>query len=247
MRILLLDLERSPVIATVWGLRDQNISIDQLIGDSEVLTWAAKWHRAPRIMDGSLLRDGKRAMLASVHLLMDEADAIVTWNGNGFDLKVLRKEFLLLGYKPPAPIKSIDLLPVSRRQFYFTSHKMDYVAQQLGIGRKMPHEGHQMWLDCMDRKPEAFAKMLKYNRHDVVLLEGIYERFMAWIPNHPSRAAQAGVVCCPNCGSENFVRNGWAYTQALKYPRYVCQAKGCGKYFRGTKTASIKGARIVGI
>lgn len=245
MKILLLDIERAPVLATIWSLFDLRVSTDQIIGDSYVLTWAAKWVGQKAIMDGSLLRDGNRGMLKAVRALIDEADAVVTWNGNNFDLKVLHKEFLLLGLKPPAPIKSIDLLPISRGKFYFTSHKMDYVAQQLGVGRKLPHEGHQMWLDCMERKPEAFEKMLRYNRHDVVLLAGIYEKFLPWIPHHPNHSLYNDRKCCPNCGSENFVRNGFYYSTVTKCPKYICRA--CGKYFRGTRAEKPTGERVVGI
>lgn len=103
-----------------------------------------------------------------------------------------------------------------------------------------------MWLDCMNKKPAAFKEMLEYNRNDVVLLEAIYERFLPWIPNHPNRSAHSGVECCPNCGSEDFYRNGWAYTALLKYPRFRCRP--CGKFFRSNKTVSLpKGSRFIGM
>jgi DNA-directed RNA polymerase subunit RPC12/RpoP len=85
---------------------------------------------------------------------------------------------------------------------------------------------------------KAWKMMEKYNRQDVVLLERLYDRLKPWIRNHPNHSAHSGEPCCTNCGSENFVRNGWAFTQLLKYPRYRCND--CGKYFRGNKTASLR-------
>lgn len=245
MRILFLDIEVSPTLATVWGIFNQNIAINQLIGDSEVLTWVARWYGEKEYHTGSLLRDGKRKMLKNVHDLLDAADAVVTWNGNGFDLKVLNKEFLLKGMSPYAPVKSVDLLQVSRNRFRFISNKMDYVAHQLGLGGKKRHRGHQMWLDCMARKPSAFAEMLEYNKQDVVLLEKLYVRFLPWITNHPNHSAYAERAVCTNCGSEDVQRRGTAVTRQMHYQRFQCG--NCGSWFRGSKPIKRAGERMVSV
>lgn len=233
MRVLFLDIETSPTVATVWGLFKQNIAINQLIGNSEVLTWVAKWAGERECINGSLMRDGKHRMLARMHKLLSEADAVVTWNGNGFDLKVLNKEFLLQGMTPPAPYKSVDLLATARKQFRFTSNKLDYVSQQLGIGSKVKHRGHQLWLDCMARKREAFDEMLRYNTRDVILLERVYKRLRPWVRNHPNHSLDR--ACCPNCGHKHVQQRGTYTTAAGVYPRFQCQSAACGKWFRGAK------------
>ncbi len=87
-------------------------------------------------MFDSIQKSGKQKMLDSVHKLLDEADAIVHYNGSRFDIPILHKEFLLAGMPPPAPAKQIDLLQVARRQFRFVSNKLDYVSQALGLGSK---------------------------------------------------------------------------------------------------------------
>jgi uncharacterized protein len=232
-RILFLDIECSPTLATVWGLFKQNIGINQLLGSSEILTWCAKWHDEKPIIDGSLLRDGKRPMLRKMHKLLSDAEAVVTWNGNGFDLKILNKEFLLQGMNSPEPYRSIDLLATARRKFRFTSNKLDYVAQQLGLGKKVEHRGHQLWLDCMAGKKSAYAEMLVYNRHDVVLLERIYDRMGAWVTGKPNASIDAGHVC-PACGSEKLQARGWAQTKTRRYARWQC--KGCGAWSQSVRS-----------
>lgn len=181
------------------------------------------------------MRDGKRRMLKKMHGLLEEADAVVTWNGNGFDLKILNKEFLLHGMAPPAPYKSVDLLATSRDKFRFTSNKLDYVAQQLGLGAKVKNRGHELWLDCMNRKASAFAEMLVYNRQDVVLLEKIYDKFMPWVSGHPNHAMynETGELACPKCGSERMNRRGVFRGATVTYHRYQCQEPGCGAWARG--------------
>lgn len=235
MKLLFLDTETSPTIATVWGLFNQNIAINQLIGNSEVLTWVSKWYGEKDYQDGSLMRDGKKKMLKRIHALLDEADAVVTWNGNGFDIKVLNKEFLLQGMPPPAPFKSIDLLATARKKFRFTSNKLDYISQQLGLGSKVKHRGHQMWLDCMNRKREAFDEMLRYNKKDVTLLEKVYKKLLPWVSNHPNHSVFGNTECCPNCGGKKFQKRGPHITSTGTYQRYQCSNKRCGKYFRGAK------------
>lgn len=232
MKTLFLDVELAPLLATVWGLYNQNIGLPQLLGTSEVLTWCAKWRGVKGVLDGSLMRDGKKRMLRRVHRLMCEADEVVTWNGNSFDIKVLNKEFLLVGLTPPAPFKSVDLLQISRKRFRWASHKLDHVAQQLGVGKKVKNRGHELWLDCMNRKREAFDEMLEYNAVDAILLEGIYEKFQPWISGGVNRSIYEGKLCCPRCGSTKFQRRGTYLSHAGRYLRYQCGVEGCGKWFR---------------
>lgn len=227
MRTLFLDIEISPTLATVWGLFRQNIAINQITGNSETLTWCAKWGGEKEILDGSLMRDGKKRMLRRIHKLLSEADAVVTWNGNSFDLKVLNKEFLLQGFHAPAPFKSVDLLGVARKRFRFTSNKLDYVAQQLGLGSKVKHRGHDLWLECMARKREAFDEMLVYNRQDVVLLERIHDRMGSWVIGMPNHSILSGHVC-PHCESERLQRRGYQATATKRYARFAC--RDCGKW-----------------
>ena len=103
MKILLIDIEVAPNTAHVWGIFDQNISINQLLESSYTLCYAAKWYGESKIMFDSIQKSGKQKMLDSVHKLLDEADAIVHYNGSRFDIPILHKEFLLAGMPPPAP------------------------------------------------------------------------------------------------------------------------------------------------
>lgn len=245
MRTLFLDIETSPTLATVWGLWNQNIAINQLLGNSEVLTWVAKWEGEKELYSGSLMRDGKRRMLRRIHRLLNEADEVVTWNGNGFDLKVLNKEFLLLKLPPASPFKSVDLLATARKKFRFTSNKMDYVAKQLGLGGKLKHRGHEMWLDCMSRKREAFDEMLEYNEADVVLLEQIYHKFVPWVSSGANRSIFESSIVCPRCASTEFTKRGYYLSKSGKYARYQCANEDCGAWFRSPNVIKRNATRVV--
>jgi DNA polymerase elongation subunit (family B) len=239
LKILHLDIEISPSLATVWGLFNQNININALQGNSEVLTWAAMWHGEEDILYSGLHFATKRQMIQAVYDLLNEADVVVTYNGDRFDLKILNKEFLELGMTPPAPYKSIDLYKVVKRNFRFTSNKMDYVAKQLGIEGKTDHRGYQMWLDCMDGDVAAFEEMSEYNRQDVVILENLFNRLQGWIKGL-NYSVFTGELVCPECGGSHYQKRGPAILKTGIYQRFQCQNKLCGHWFRSQKNEAAK-------
>lgn len=236
MRTLLVDIETAPNKAYVWGLWDQNIGLNQLETSSHILCWSAKWLGESEITYSGINHVSPKRMLGRIHKLLDEADVVVHYNGIKFDIPTLNKEFIKHGFKPPSPYKQVDLLQVCKRSFRFESNKLQYVSVALDIGSKVKHEGFELWIKCMNKDPRAWARMERYNRGDVVLLEKLYHRLRPWIEKHPSHAAHDGIECCPKCGSEKFQRRGFAVANMLKYARYQCQA--CAGWFRGNKTTT---------
>jgi predicted RNA-binding Zn-ribbon protein involved in translation (DUF1610 family) len=114
---------------------------------------------------------------------------------------------------------------------------MGYVSDQFKLGNKLKHQGHELWLHCMNPKSEEYNSswdiMEEYNIQDVILLESLYDRLVGWVPGHPNHSAQTGDHVCPNCGSRHLQRRGTHITQALSYQRYQC--KDCGKWSRSRK------------
>ena len=244
MKILLLDIETSPNLAHVWGLWQQNVGTNQLLEASEVMCWAAKWYDNKEVMFMSNQTSSHTHMISVMHSLLDEADVVVHYNGKKFDIPTLNKEFLLYGYAPPSPYKQIDLLRVVRSNFKFPSNKLDYVAQRLGVGKKVKHEGHEVWIKCMNKDPQAWKKMERYNKQDVVLLEKVYDILLPWIKSHPNHNLYVddGHVCT-NCGSSHLIKRGFNRTVGGVYQRYQCTD--CGSWSQGTK--SVKSVEVKGI
>lgn len=236
MKKLFIDIETSPNTAYVWGLFKETIPLARLIESSEILCYSAKWYKEDKVFFDSIFYNDTTSMLEGIHRLLDDADEVVHYNGRAFDIPCLNKEFLLNGIDPPAPYKQTDLLLVARNKFRFTSNKLDYVAQQLGLGKK--HEtDFKLWVDCMNKDPVAWKKMEEYNKNDVILLEKVYEKFAAWIGSSANYGLyENSTILCPTCGSTSYQRRGFAYTKSRKYRRYHC--KSCGSWFRDTKCES---------
>lgn len=234
----------------MWGLWNQNIGIQHILGNSEVLCWAAKWVGEDQTYFSSVQWTTKKRMLKAIYELLEEADAVVTYNGKAFDLKILNKEFALMGWSKPSPYKNIDMLQVMRSQFRFTSNKLGYIGPQFGLGGKSKHHGHELWLSCMNPKSEDYIEswkvMEEYNVQDVHLLESLYLKVRGWIPNHPSYSALENSHVCPNCGSTHLQSRGTTMTAALRYRRWQCVD--CGKWSRSKVADKVdRSKQLVGI
>lgn len=232
MKILILDIETEPHKTYTWGLFNQNIGITQIEEPGRMLCFAAQWYGEREVMFWSTHHDGRDAMVQSAWALLDEADALVTYNGDKFDIPHLNREFLEAGLLPPAPYASIDLIKTVRRQFKNASNKLDWVVQRLGLGAKTSHPGFQLWLDCMAGLPSAWALMKRYNCQDVRITSKLYKKLLPWIMSHPNVSLHEGNTSgCKNCGSFKYTLEGNAYTSMGVFKRMRC--KDCGKWRRG--------------
>lgn len=242
MKTLVLDIETRPSLGYVWSLWDQNVSLSQLVEVGDVICFGAKWLDKKKVIFKSVHHHSKEEMVQEAWNLMDEADAIIHYNGRAFDIKHLNREFLLMGLKPPSPHKDIDLLTVTRRKFKFLSNKLQHVASELGIGEKVEHSGFQLWVDCMADDKSAWKKMREYCEGDVLLTEELYYVLRPWDTTHPSVPLYNGEdkdthhPGCKNCGSHDLQRRGYAFTSQSKFQRFVC--KECGTWGRTTSRES---------
>lgn len=242
MKILHLDIETAPNTVHVWGLWNVNVSIKQVLNSSHTLCWAAKWEGDKRVMFNSVQESSRKVMIREIYELINQADAVVHFNGNRFDMPTLNKEFVLLGMTPPATYRNIDLYSACKRAFRFPSFKLDYIVNELGIGGKVNHKGHQLWIECMRLAGVSEAEYLsawrimkRYNKQDVNITQALYRRILPWIQGHPNWNAynDDGVTVCVNCGGDRIHRKAMHHTAVFMYKRYRCAD--CGKWMRGRK------------
>lgn len=238
VKILYIDIETAPHTAYVWGLFKETVNSERIIDTGRVLCFAYRWNNDKKIHFVSE-RDGRAKMLDEAHRVLDEADIIVTYNGNKFDIPMLNRELIKGGYPPPAPSKQIDLYRVVRSRFRFASNKLDMVASELNLRRKVRHSGFDLWVRCMAGEPKAWAKMERYNKRDVLILEKLYHRVLPWIKGHPNVALFSSSKpvlsrpACPACGEAKLTSRGFATNKSRTYRRYQCSA--CGSWSRSEK------------
>lgn len=232
-KALLIDIETSPNVGDIWSLWNQNVSLNQLRESSRMICFAAKWKGEKKVHFYSEFHNDREEMLSRAWELMSEADALIHYHGNGFDVPSLNKEFLFQGWSPPKSSKQIDLYRVVKKHFKLPSYKFDYVAQKLGCGGKIHHEGHTLWVKCMAGDPKAWATMKKYNIQDTVLLEDVYKQLLPWITNHPNQNLYNDKLVCTNCGATEMTDGGFTFTNTGVYKQYQCDH--CGTWVRENK------------
>lgn len=225
---------------------EQNVSIDQISEKDYILCWAAKWYDNGYIYEAGLDTHSQKAMLKEMYKLLDEADAVVHYNGKKFDIPWLNREFLQVGLTPPSPYKQIDLVNTVKQQFRFPSNKLDFVSRALGLGKKIKTD-FSLWVGCMKDDAESWGKMREYNVNDVVLLEKLYVKLLPWIPHHANYSIHNAedALCCPNCGGIHLQKRGFYRTESSEYQRYKCLD--CGKWCRDNKILNRNSFRTVGL
>ena len=229
-KILVLDIETRPAKAYVWRAFKENIGTDQIIDGGGVICVGAKWLGDRHCELFSDWEHGHYTMLSEIHKMMSEAEAIVTYNGDRFDIPHLLGEFVLHGFPPPPPVASIDVVKQIKK-FRFFVNRLAYIGPLLRVGEKVKHEGFELWSKVMDGDPAAQKKMGVYCIQDVRLLEKLYLKVRPFMQNHPFLGEGSGV--CPNCGSSHVQHRGWRRTRCFRIQRIQCQD--CGSWSSGTR------------
>jgi hypothetical protein len=231
-RILFLDIEWKPATAYVWQLFDVNVALNQVIDDGGLLCFAAKWLGDRRAQFHAEWDScGRKGMAEAAHALLSEADAIVTYNGDRYDIPKLRGEFLLADLAPPPPHTSIDIYRTIKK-LGLLSGKLAYIGPKLVGSGKVKHEGMELWIKAMQGCPKARRTMKRYNIGDVTLLEDVYLKVRPYITNHP-HLGMTGPLQCGACQSHQVQSRGVRRTKASFIQRYQCQA--CGAWGDGKR------------
>lgn len=236
-KILIFDIETTPNLAYVWRTYKENVAPGQMVEHSHVLCYAAKWLGEKEVLFDSMQgdKDDKR-VCKSLWKLFDQADVVVAHNGNAFDVLCMNARWVFHGFPPPSAYKQVDTLRLAKQMFRFQINKLDYIARYLGIGRKVEHEGFDLWLKCMRDDKQGWKKMQEYNIQDVLLLEEVYLKLRAWDRKHPivSLMYDDDERRCPVCGSMHIKSlTKSSYTAASEYKTFRCE--NCGKVMRSRK------------
>lgn len=238
-KILILDIETSPMKAYVWKRWKENISLDQTISEWFMISWSAKWLDSSDIMGEVLtseeaINENDFRIVKSLWLLLDEADIVIAHNGSRFDIPKINSRFIINGFPPPKPYRQIDTLITAKKVFGFSSNKLDALATYFGIPNKI-ETNFSLWKRSLEGDKEALSYMLKYNKQDVDILEKVYLKLRPWIYRHPNINNEPDK--CPYCGSTSYVlQDKPVKLEVNSYNLYRCSE--CQGYFRGTKVAS---------
>lgn len=247
-RVLLFDIETAPLLAFIWHPADDYVPHDRLRQESFMLSWSAKWYDEETVLSDYLSpREVKKQddsrLVHNLALLIRKADVVVAHNGAGFDIPMLNNRLLLLGLEPLPPVRVIDTMLLARKAFRLPYNKLDFLADKL-LGEKKIKTDFDLWkriyLDPHGKSEYAegltpMQYMAKYNKRDVVLLEGVFRALLPYVHNLPRLVDPEynGEAVCPYCGSASRTKRGFHHTNASRYQRYQCND--CRRYHRDAK------------
>lgn len=237
-KVLLFDIENSPLISYTWGIWEQNVV--EVKEEWYILCFAYKWLGEKQthfisLPDFESYEKNKKddeALVKELHKLFEQAEVIIAHNGDAFDIKKANSRFIQHRLEPPSFYKTIDTLKIARRYFKFDSNKLDRLGQYLKVGRKEKNMDFSVWLGCMEGDLKVWKKMETYNKQDVVLLEKIYYKLRSWDLQSPNmNLVLGGIYSCPRCGSEHTQKRGVRHTKTCSYQSYQCM--NCGGWSQG--------------
>lgn len=245
-RVLILDIETAPMLAYVFDRKEQYIRPDQIRDDWFVLAWSAKWLGNPDItyrsqQKASNLANDKK-ILTEIRDLLNEAEVVITQNGERFDGPKLNARFILQGLRPPSPYTHYDTCKLASKVAKFTSNSLEYLADKLNVKyKKLKHRkfpGMKLWKECLAGNKSAWDEMKIYNIRDVLATEELFFTLRAWAPQKfpqifdiTDEASQ-----CSTCGYEGYMREGkLRKTRKLAYRQHQCPK--CGSWQQGVKVS----------
>jgi DNA polymerase elongation subunit (family B) len=233
-RILILDIETKLLDLRAFGIRDQFIAHTQIrdIPASARLIHCIglKWLGERKVTVLTEWEHGYSGMIRGCRDMLDEADAVVGFNHENFDMRKLNGQFAIEGIALPKPPTNIDIFKTARKMG-FPSSKLDYLSQAFGIGSKVKHPGFEMWDKVLDGCDKARAKMARYCAGDVRLTEQLYNRLLPYLDNYPHLRERSGHVC-PKCTGA-MTSQGWKRTKHYKIQSLKCSA--CGSWGQGRR------------
>lgn len=239
-------MEVSPNIGWFWKPEHYTrVYHDNIILEGAIICICYKWAGERSVH--SLTWDSKhneRQMLLEFIKVMNEADELVTHNGDKFDIVWVRTRCLVNGVPMMPDYVSIDTYKEAKHKFNFMSNKLSHIAKVCGLGAKLDTGGAVLWkrvlmgeteLENKDfwkrlllgNNPAALRKMVRYCKNDVTLLERIWDKMNPYLKarSHFGPTTKS----CPECGSESVTVS--KYTVSAAGTHKVCyQCKTCGKY-----------------
>lgn len=245
MKTLYIDVETSPNLAYVWRLWDQNVGLSQVVEQTEILCFAYMWEGDTKARTVDIWNDGKRAMASQLHDLLTEADLVVGYNSQSFDMKLINSLLAEEGFGPPAPYKQFDLYREAKKVFKWPSMKLQNVLDRLGLENKLSTGGFELWLGCLEGDWDSIGLMLAYNKQDVEIMPALMERLRPWSRSYPNKSLFVDTEnpICPRCGSTHVGPRGQYTSGVGTFQKWYC--KDCESWSRSPKSS--KGLRRAGL
>ncbi len=216
-KIIIWDVECTPMINYTWNLYPSYISHDAVIQDWTLICGCWKELGEDKVHSIAIKDVGDDfEVVSTLRDTLASADVIIHHNGDKFDMKKLNTRLIYHNLPPLPKITTIDTVKEYRKVAAFSSNKLDYLSTYLTGSGKL-HTEFSLWTRIMAGDKKAVKEMVEYNKVDVQKTEEIYERIVPYMKNPPHMGAMMGHdknLSCKACGSTNVKLNGIRHSAA---------------------------------
>jgi len=238
VRRLFWDIETSPNIALTWRTGYKlSVPPENILRERAIICICYKWEGENKTHSLEWNKGCDKKLLQKFGKVAAKADELVAHNGDKYDLRFFQGRHLINGLPPMPEHKTVDTLVIARRRFMLNSNKLDYIAKVLGLGGKGKTEFGWWRSILLDNCPKAMAKMVRYCKRDVRVLEQVFHK----LASYHAPKTHAGVAdgldrwTCPSCGGIH-VRQNKRVVSTAGISRYEMLCSDCGKYYRVSQT-----------
>ncbi len=213
-KILVYDIETTPVLAWIWRCGEQFVGHHQLfdgLNATKIICITYRWLHEKKakalVFDLETLDD--EAIIREFDTIIQEADVIIGKNNNKFDNKHINFRRLLHGLPaiPDWTKRSDDLESQMRRHFNMQSFSLDYFSKLMGQGGKMKME-LQDWIDIVqNRSKKKLKKMVDYGKKDADDTAELILKVWPYVSPKFNHSVHQGKLCCITCGHKRIVED----------------------------------------
>ena len=210
------------------------LTYDNIIDHAKIICISYKWQHEDSPNTITWHNQNDKTLVKQFVKIMNQADEIIAHNGDRFDIPWLRTRALYHGIKSVPRGRTLDTLKKARGNFKLPSNRLNDIGRYYGLGEKVKTPDG-MWQNVCFGDGSMMPEMIKYCEQDVMLLERVYLHMQNLVPNN----THVGVIqgqpkwSCPNCGSQQVVRNGTDTTRSGQQKQKM-RCRGCGKAYRIT-------------
>lgn len=246
-KVLFFDIETAPMLGYVWSLWNNNVPLNMLHSDWYILSFAVSWADSEEVhyYDNRHANDleDDRTLMEILWDYLEEADIVVGHNIRKFDVRRIKARMIQHGIKPFSHVKIYDTMEMSKRNFDFPSHKLEYIASILcpeneQKSKHSKYAGFDLWKGVMNGDQEAWDEMAEYCPQDVVTNKAIFWKMYCWDNKAPNFEVYTG----EEVDMTQWEDIGFYYTTHGKYKKY--RHKDTGMQRRGKINLLDKDVRI---
>lgn len=229
--IVLVDIETSFMKLADFSLKNSGyISHSNILQDWNIYCMAWKYLDNSKVYSACVSVDdvtNDYLICKTFGEVLKDTKLVVGHNLDKFDIKKFNAR--LIKHKLPPidhKILTLDTYKAAKKHFSFSSNRLDYLSDYLGVGRKLPHPAVNPWFKLLTNPDqETLNHMVKYCKHDVSpLLEEVYLCMKPYI-DHPNLTdrQKGDQYICTHCGSTNITLQGTRFTRTgKKMQKYAC-------------------------